>query len=375
MEDSHRKDDYNTIKLPIRRPYKHLDNDDVGTFKMVGYQLLKKGDYGLDCWDGNPEAFVASEDQVSGDAYIKLERVDEPKMLPCPLCGRTNVGIIYYPKRDTYGVTCHECTGVNTKGSRSKQGAINNWNTRPAKPFDKIDEPKLLPCPFCGTTNINVTFSKKLFWVTCEECYNKHNRKVSTYSFGKKRSIDNWNIRAEKHRGIEQTVLLEAYKSTCNELRDKKAALLFERDKAEVSTKGIERIRKLPEKYGFVPIHSTASVDFIIKEISMHLEKYRILYKEKQEDAKQVVPLETYTSMCNAAQERETIIRRICNLPEKYGFLPIKCEFTSYDNVEHIEILWNIVNGVEKYIERYKQLLVENQNLEQKTKDGNKFKA
>ena len=64
--------------------------------------------------------------------------MSEIKLLPCPFCGGDNLGFYHnHLFRDGYEVRCYDCH-FGLQESRTKQEAIEAWNTR--KPMERIIE-------------------------------------------------------------------------------------------------------------------------------------------------------------------------------------------------------------------------------------------
>ena len=60
---------------------------------------------------------------------------EPPKMLPCPFCASTELNHLWYPDEETYFIVCRGC-GSQTNEYNIENEAIDAWNRRvePEKP-------------------------------------------------------------------------------------------------------------------------------------------------------------------------------------------------------------------------------------------------
>lgn len=77
--------------------------------------------------------------QMEREMAALRKKLDEPELLPCPFCGSTDLGIETNMYTRRYRVNCNDCGAVASCGDTKEKSAII-WNRRSKDPREEAGE-------------------------------------------------------------------------------------------------------------------------------------------------------------------------------------------------------------------------------------------
>ncbi len=155
------------------------------------------------------------------------------KLLPCPFCGETpNIEeatnksqFVIQCRNDDCAINVDVCGWDNINHQEATlRGRVvvrgfntaavaGRWNMR-ASAMPPVEEPKLLPCPFCGTVP-TLECETGTYWINCRdlECP----ARMRFRSTDRERLVELWNTRPARP---EMTVYKSQVEQACKELKE-----------------------------------------------------------------------------------------------------------------------------------------------------------
>jgi hypothetical protein len=124
--------------------------------------------------------------------------MSEPtQLLPCPFCGTTNITVAKDPERETWDAYCQSCYGQIWDDDRKK--VIAAWNTRALdaeRDTLRAELGKVRMCVNCGKT-IDASSPRQTSLPTCE---NKDGMSACTFDMTPAEAVEFWRVKAHMER-------------------------------------------------------------------------------------------------------------------------------------------------------------------------------